>query len=211
MSPSQKIWDPLAYYPSSYYRYITAQKEITDRSREIDYAMSRNILSLTDWWDGTAWHRNDPYSTNTINRFRPDVSSLYSFIAIPGENVVSVCSGNPGIPYWGTRAAGLTGTYVNYTVGGTPADMVFRLRSDADAMMWRTLQAMGNHPDSDVAGTYAAAEDRYWEAVWWHNRGMLEQDRTSRAVALGRAATGFSEVIARAGQIRSLCGNGQGS
>jgi len=113
------------------------------------------------------------------------------------------------VPYWGTRASGQTGTYVNYTVGGTPAAMVYQLRADADAGMWEAMLAMGKHPDSEVARLYAASEDRYWEAVFWHNRGIIETDRTLRAVAFGRAATGFSEVIARSGQIRSLCSTGQ--
>lgn len=209
MKPSQPVWDPLAYYPSSYYRYITADKELSDNAGNVSYATTRNILSLTDWWDGTAWHRDDPFSTNTINRFRPDVATLYSFIAVPGEGVVSICSGNPGMPYWGTRTSGQTGTYVNYTVGKTPTAMVYQLRTDADARMWETMKVMGKHPDSEVARLYAASEDRYWEAVFWHNRGIIETDRTLRAVALGRAATGFSEVIAGSGQIRSLCSSGQ--
>ena len=116
MKSSQPVWDPLTYYPSSYYRFITADKELSDNAGNVSYTTARSILSLTNWWDGTAWHENDPFSTNTINRFRPDVASLYSFIAVPEEGVVSICTGNPGIPDWGTRAPGQTGTYVNYTV-----------------------------------------------------------------------------------------------
>jgi len=209
MKPSQLIWDPLTYYPSSYYRYITAQKEIVDHYGTVNYTTARNIFSLTDWWDGKEWHRDDPFSANTINRFRPDAATLYSFIAVPGEGKVSICSGNPGITYWGTRASGQTGTYVNYTVGKTPTAMVYQLRMDADAMQWKTMTVMGKHPDSEVTRLYAASEDRYWEAVWWHDRGVLETDRTLRAVALGKAATGFSEVIAWSGQIQSLCSSGQ--
>jgi len=208
MKPSQPVWDPLNYYPSSYYRYITAEKELRDNAGNVSYAKARDILSLTAWWDGTSWHRDDPFSTNTINRFRPDVASLYSFIAVPGEGVVSVCTGNPGMPYWGTRASGQTGTYVNYTIGRTPAAMVYQLRTDADATMWTTMKTMGMHPDDDVTRLYAAGEDRYWEAVYWHNRGTIATDRTARAVAFGRAATGFSEVIAWSGQIQALCGSG---
>jgi hypothetical protein len=209
MKSSQRIWDPLQYNPSSYYRYITADKELTDHSGNVDYTTARDILSMTDWWDGKEWHRDGPFSTNTINHFRPDAATLYSFIAVPGDGVVSICSGNPGMPYWGTRASGQTGTYVNYTVGKTPAAMVYQLRSDADAILWKTMQVMGKHPDSEVTRLYAASEDRYWEAVWWHNRGLLETDSTARAVAFGRAATGFSEVIAWSEQIQSLCSTGQ--
>jgi hypothetical protein len=210
MEPSQMVWDPLQYYPSSYYRYITAEKELFDHSGNVSYTTARNILSLTDWWDGREWHRDDPFSSNTINRFRPDVATLYSIIAVPGEGTISVCSGNPGMPYWGTRAAGLAGTYVNYTVGTSPEDLVYRLRSEADGMMWTSMQAMGNHPDSEVRELYALSEDTYWEAVWWQNRGLLETDRTDRVVALGKAATDFSEVIAWSGEIPSLCSSGQG-
>jgi hypothetical protein len=209
MKPSQRTWDPLAYNPSSYYRSVTAEKELADHAGTFNYTTARELLSLTDWWDGSVWHRDDPFSTNTINRFRPDVASLYSFIAMPDEGVVSVCTGNPGMPYWGTRTAGQTGTYVNYTIGKTPTAMVYVLRTDADAMQWKAIQAMGRHPDSGVTRLYEASQERYWEAVWWHNRGIIETDRDAKAVALGKAATGFSEVIAWSGQIQALCSSGQ--
>jgi len=211
MKPSQPIWDPLKYYPSSYYRYITVQKELSDNAGNVSYSTARTLFSLTNWWDGTTWHLNDPFSTNTINRFRPDAATMYSFIALPDEGIVSICTGNPGITTWGTRASGLTGTYVNYTVGKTPTALVYDLRTQADAMQWGSMNAMGTHPDpdSEVARLYAASEDTYWEAVWWHDRGVLEKDRTARAVALGKAATGFSEVIAWSGQIQSLCSSGK--
>ncbi|MFA4861170.1 C45 family autoproteolytic acyltransferase/hydolase [Methanoregula sp.] len=208
MKPSQKIWDAEVYYPSTYYRYITVEKEIRNNTGNFNFGNARNILSLRNWWDGKQWHMNDPWSTNTINRFRSDnVASTYSLIALPEENIVSVCTGNPGMPYWGARAAGQTGTYINYTISKKPETMVYRLRTDADAGFWKTLQVLGNNPDPDIARRYAAAEDRYWEAVWWHNRGVLENDRTAQAVAFGKSATGFSDVIASLGEIQSLCRN----
>jgi hypothetical protein len=205
MKPSQRIWDPLQYYPSSYYRYITAQKEITDNAGTFNITVAKQVLSLTDWWDGSQWHTNDPWNGNTINRFRPDVATLYSLIAVPGDSIVSICNGNPGMPYWGTRAPGQTGSYVNYTVGGSPDNLVYKLRTDADLAMWNTVQVMGNTTDPEIARRYNECEDQYWVAVWWHNRGVLENDRNSKAVAFGRAATGFSGVIANAEYISGLC------
>lgn len=207
MKPSQRIWDPLAYYPSSYYRYITVEKMLNASHSRFSYADSVRLLSSTDWWDGSEWHRNDPWSSNTINRFRPDIATLYSFIAIPGDDVVSVCTGNPGIPYWGTRAAGQTGTYVNYTVGVPPATFVYNLKTEAEAMMWNAFTSMEDCPEAPPADRWNAIEDRYWEGVWWHNQAVLENDRASRMVAFGKAATAYSGVIARAGEIRSACYN----
>jgi len=204
MQPSQKIWDPLQYNPSSYYRYITSEKMIRD-SGTMNYTLSQELLSSCDWWDGEEWHRDDPWSANTINRFRPDVATLYSLIAVPGEQVVSICLGNPDMPFWGTRAAGLTGTYVNITVGATPETMVYRLRTDAEAEMWSAVKAMGRSPETVAAAEWATLEGRYWEGVWWHNRGTLEQTTTDRAVAFGKAATAFSDVIAHSAQIRECC------
>lgn len=208
MKPSQRTWDPKLYYPSSFYRYITAEKEITDNAGSFNYTSATGTLSLTDWWDGEQWHMDDPWSANTINRFRPDTATLYSLVAMPDDNLVSICNGNPGMPYWGTRAPGQSGSYVNYTVGGSPGNMVYQLRSEADLAMWNTVKAMGNAPAPEIARLYNGCEDQYWEAVWWHNRGVLETDKNSRMLAFGRAATGFSGVIARAGYIRDNCAGG---
>lgn len=207
MKPSQKIWDPLSYYPSSYYRYITAEEMLDAPAGSFSYADAKMILSSTSWWDGTGWHRNDPWSSNTINRFRPDFATLYSFIALPDEHLVSICSGNPGIPFWGTRAAGQTGTYVNYTVGVPPATFVCNLRTEAEDMMWNAFIVMENCPDTPPAARWDAIENRYWEGVWWHDRAVLEKTRSARMVAFGKAATAYSGVIARAGEIRSACDN----
>ncbi len=209
MKPSQTLWNPLQYNPSSYYRYLTAEKMIADNYGRVNYSTAATILSSTDWWDGSAWHTNDPWSTNTINRFRPDVASLYSVIAVPDERVVSVCTGNPGMPFWGTRAAGETGTYVNFSVGKSPNMLVYTLKTDADSMMWKTVRVMGSNPPDAVTALWAECEDRYWEAVFWQDRAVLEKDRTVRAVALGRSATGFSDVIAHAEKIQDMCRDGR--
>jgi hypothetical protein len=202
MQPSQDPWDPLRYYPSSYYRFITAEKMIRESHGTVSHTTAREILSSCDWWDGRERHADDPWSANTINRFRPDVATLYSFIAVPDERVVSICLGNPGMPFWGTRAAGQTGTFVNVTVGGAPDVMVYDLRCEAEAEMWRAVQAMNVSSDRDTTAAWNALEDRYWEGVWWHNRGVLENTATARAVAFGRAATAFADVAAHAAQVR---------
>jgi hypothetical protein len=59
---------------------------IADQQGRFNYTTAVQTLSLTDWWDGKAWHLDDPWSTNTINRFRPDVATLYSAIAIPSDH-----------------------------------------------------------------------------------------------------------------------------
>lgn len=206
MKPSQPIWEPLTYYPSSYYRYLTAEKMISDRQGRFNYSAAVQTLSSTDWWDGKEWHPNDPWSTNTINRFRPDVATLYSAIAVPEDHIVSICTGNPGMPHWGTLAPGQSGAFVNFTLGSRPEEMVFDLKEDASAAMWLTVQSMGTHPPQNAANSWDDVQDNYWEAVWWLDRAVLEERRNQRAVAWGRASTGFAEVIARAKTIRELCG-----
>jgi hypothetical protein len=208
MKPSQKIWDPVEYYPSSYYRYITTEKMIQDHYGSVNYSIAREVFSLTDWWDGREWHLDDPWSTNSIDRFTPDFATLYSLIAVPGNGVVSICLGNPDMPYWGTKAPGLTGTYFNITVGATPENLVYQLRSDAERELWNTVQVIGTTHDREVTREWASIENQYWEGVWWHNRGVLEKTSTAQAVAFGRAATDFSAVIAHAGQLREYCSSG---
>ncbi|MGB5099353.1 MAG: hypothetical protein WBN94_01985 [Methanothrix sp.] len=106
MKPSQPIWDPLKYYPSGYYRYLTAEKMIADRHGKFNYSTAVDTLNLTDWWDGKQWHLDDPWSTNTINRFRPDVATLYSAIVVPADHKVSICSHVEDGPGDGKAAAG---------------------------------------------------------------------------------------------------------
>ncbi|NPV63184.1 MAG: hypothetical protein HPY61_11260 [Methanotrichaceae archaeon] len=205
MKPSQNIWNPLEYYPSSYYRYITAEKMIVDSYPQTNYSTAVSVLSSTDWWDGNEWHYNDPWSTNTINRFRPDVATLYSAIAVPEEHVVSICTGNPRMPFWGTLAEGQTGTYVNLTLSQGPENLVFNLQADAKNEMWKAVQALGKNPTEKAREQWATIRDRYWEAVWWLDRAVLEEKRDAKAVAYGRSATLFAGVIAGAEQLRETC------
>jgi hypothetical protein len=202
MEPSQKIWNPFEYYPSSYYRYITAEKMIIDSYPHVNYSSAARTLSLMDWWDGDMWHYGDPWSTNTINRFRPDVATLYSAIAVPGDHVVSICTGNPGMPYWGTLAPGQTGTYVNLTVGKGPESLAFNLKTDANDAMWKAVRMLGKTPAREDAALWAETEDLYWEAVWWLDRAVLEEKSDDKAVAYGRSATLFAGVIANSGVIQ---------
>ena len=205
MKPSQPIWDPQKYYPSSYYRYITAEKMIADNQGQFNYSTAVQTFSLTDWWDGKEWHLDDAWSTNTINRFRPDVATLYSAIAIPSDHKVSICTGNPSMPYWGTLARGQTGTYVNLTLGKRPEDLVFDLKKDASAVMWKTVPLMEKQPTEKAANLWAEAENNYWEAIWWLDRAVLERNGSAKAAAWGRSATNIAEVIAQAEMIQKLC------
>jgi len=206
MKPSQPIWDPMKYYPSSYYRYLTAEKMVTDRQGKFNYSSAVETFTLTDWWDGKEWHLDDPSSSNTISRFRPDVATLYSAIAVPADHKVSICTGNPGMSYWGTLAGGQSGTYVNFTIGSRPDDLVFKLKEDASAALWKTVQVMGREPPQKAAKLWAEAEDNYWKAVWWLDRAVLEEMSSAKAAAWGRAATNFAKVITQAEKIRELCG-----
>jgi hypothetical protein len=211
MKPSQPVWDPREYYPSSYFRYITAEKQIAAAEKDLNYSEVADILALTDWWDGKAWHYRDPWSGNSINRFEKDFATLYSLIAVPGDHVVSICSGNPGMPYWGTLASGETGTYVNYSLGDSPEAMVQELKSEARSEMWRTEPLIAeNYPERAVS-RWALAEDKYCEGVWWLDKAMLEDERTGRPVALGRSATAFSIVLATVGEMQRTCQDGKGS
>ena len=202
MNRSQVPWDPEQNYPSSYYRYLTAEKMIREYNQPVNSTFSQDILQSCNWWDGREWHRDDPYSKNTINRFRPDVGSLYSFIAAPGLHQVLVCLGNPGKPWWGTKAPGQTGTYVKMPVGKTPEFLVYQLKNDADARMWETVQDMGHKSFEERENQWLALEEQYWNGVWWQNRGVLEQDQNMKMVAFGKAATNFSYVIAHTEKMR---------
>ncbi len=208
MKPSQPIWDPLKYYPSSFYRYLTAERMIEGSNGQFNCTIAMQTLSLTDWWDGKAWHQHDPWSTNTINRFRPDVATLYSAVAMPLEHKVSICTGNPGMPLWGTLAPGQTGYYFNLSLGSSPESLVFGLQEDAASALWQTVQKMGEQPPADVAARWQEAVTDYWQGVWWLDRAALETEASNRAIAWGRSATSFADVIVAAEEIRDACKTG---
>lgn len=178
---------------------------IVDNFSQIDYSSAGHTLSLTDWWDGDLWRNNDPWSTNTVNRFRPDVATLYSAIAVPEDHVVSICTGNPKMPYWGTLAPGQTGTYVNLTILESPENLAFGLQKDANRAMWKAVQVLGTSPSKETEALWANSEDQYWEAVWWLDRSVLVKESNDRAVAYGRASTLFAGAIAGAELIQEIC------
>jgi len=134
------------------------------------------------------------------------VCPLYSFIAAPDLNQVLVCLGNPGKPWWGTKAPGQTGTYVTVPVGKTPEYLVYQLKNDADARMWETVPDMDPNSFDERENQWAALEEQYWNGVWWQNRGVLEQDQNMKMMAFGKAATNFSYVIAHTEKMRESGG-----
>jgi predicted choloylglycine hydrolase len=205
MKPSQPIWDPQQYYPSSYYRYITAEKMIVDQRDEFNYSTAVQMFSLTDWWDGKQWHYDDPKSTNTINRFRPDVATCYSAIAMPIEHIASICTGNPGTLRWGNLAPGQMGSYVNLTLADGPEEMVFGLKNDASVAMWKTVQVMGDDMPERASDLWEASMDSYWQGVWWMDRAILERKESAKAASWGRSASSFAEAILRAEAVSRIC------
>lgn len=109
------------------------------------------------------------------------------------------------MPYWGNLAPGQTGTYVNLTVGERPEDLVFSLRSEADAALWETVRTLGKNASEEAKSLWADSEDEYWEGVWWQNHALLEDDRNARAVAFGKSATSFYESVAHAREVCEMC------
>ena len=202
MKPSQDPWDPVQFYPSSQYRYLTADRIIRDHHGQVNYSVAKEILSSSDWWDGTRWHQDDPFSSNTINRFQRNFSTLYSLITIPEKQFVSLCSGNPGIPVWGTKAPDLTGTYVNLTISRTPEELVYLVRSEADTRMWNTLPSVSFLKNDEIRKEWSILEEVYWEGVWWHDRAILENDQNEKMTDLGKAATAFVQVASSASRIQ---------
>jgi len=136
------------------------------------------------------------------------VATLYSAIAMPLEGRLSICTGNPGMPYWGTLAPGQTGIYVNYTLGQGPESLVFALQKDASSSLWQTVQALGvaeGAPPEEATALWEEAEGSCWEAAWWMDRAVLEDDPSARAAVWGRSATGYGEVIVRAAEVQEAC------
>ncbi len=122
---------------------------------------------------------------------------------VQDDHLISICTGNPGWTSWGNLAPGQTGTYVNLTVGKSPQNLVFNLRSNASASMWKAAQTLGKAPPKQTKDLWDQIRDRYWRGVWWLDHAILETNATLRAVAWGRSATNFSEVIAMSEDLQS--------
>nr|WP_269473734.1 C45 family peptidase [Conexivisphaera calida] len=206
MMPAQVPWNPLAYYPASYYRYITAQKYIMMNYGNITPQTVMGIMSSTSYWNGSEWIPNSEWTGNTINRFAPWGGTLSSKVAIPAQGILYVCAGNPGYPLWGLLAPGQTGQYVKFVLwpsDPTPQTITENLQSEAYGELFQASKALYGIKQSDVptyaqlSQQFANAESLYWESSHEMSLATLDyaQGNLNSALALyGNASTGFAEV-----------------
>lgn len=108
MKPVQQPWEPIKYYPASWYRYLTVAKYIEDSYGKINETVVMGIMGSTEYWDGQSWHRNAGWTGNTVDRFLSSGATLGSKVALPQDKTVYICTGNPGTTYWGGGAPGQT-------------------------------------------------------------------------------------------------------
>ena len=81
---------------------------------------------------------------------------------------------------------------------------MYQLKTAANAELWETVKLVKGSSESRIVDSWEETLDMYGEAVWWHNRGVLEKEKSERVYAFGKSATAFASVISKAGYIREI-------
>ena len=216
MKRVQKPWDPKIGYPSSYFRYVTAQALIVNRTNKINVSNAMQILSNTSYYNGSTWIFQAEYSGNTINRFESFSGTLQSEVLDPVNRTLYICSGNPASPEYNRLAPEQTGEYVKIPLRSSPEDTIKEMRSAALDQMQRVAMQIGNVTKSNRYDGYVLNHefDRVKSEFWKTEMLMTDvakvQNKTERLKLLGDAATGYAKVQAQAQYLkRSSEGLGQ--
>lgn len=212
LKPAQKPWEPKEYYPSSWYRYLTAQKYLEDGFGKVDAAAAMGIMASTDYWDGQTWQRDAGWTGNTVNRFSAGGPTLASIVAIPAEKTVYLCTGNPGTIAWGGGAPGQTGQYVKLQLADSPrasADAAGKAAFGELLSVARSITALENRSSAPVElltvrGELDRVREQYWQGVRYLVRAGLAGDQVAALALAGKAATAFNQAQAGAKYLRDM-------
>ena len=200
MAPAQVPWDPLTFYPSSYYRYITAQRLISGERGEFGPGEALAVLSSTEYWDGTRYVAGKEWEGLTINRFLPDGGTLESKVALPGEGVLWICGGNPGHPEWNRFVPGGIGEFVRFDLKDTPQNTTLALKQNADAEIFSTARVLAEvgkrdyHVYRGLMREWEGVMDEYLRAEHDMSTALVTLNRTAALAGFGEASTGYMKV-----------------
>lgn len=205
MRPAQNPWDPLAFYPSSYYRYLSAERIVREANGTLDTAGTMALLASTRFWNGTSWSGEARWTGNTINRFAVGGTTLDAKVAVPATRTVFICAGNPGAPEWSALAPGRTGEYVAYRLADSAANSTIALRTGASAALQSAAAGIGVLEDPwralEANERLDRAKAAYWEGEKALTDARLALDGDERSRRFGLAATAYAEATALAQQL----------
>lgn len=205
MRSAQNPWDPLAFYPSSYYRYLTAERSVGEANGTLDTAGMMALLASTRFWNGTAWSGEARWTGNTINRFAINGTTLDAKVAVPANRTVFICAGNPGAPEWSALAPGRTGEFVTFRLADSAANSTIALRAGASGTLQATAAEIGGLRDRWRAQEANERLDRAKAAYWDGEKALTDArmavDGDERSRQLGLAATAYAEATALAQQL----------
>ena len=205
MRPAQIPWDPLAFYPSSYYRYLTAEQLVREANGTLDADGMMALVASTLFWNGTAWSGEARWTGNTINRFAIGGTTLEAKVAVPANRTVYICAGNPGAPEWSGLAPGRSGEFVTVRLADSAVNATTALRTGASAALQATAAEIGELSDPWRAMEANERLDRAKVAYWSGERALTDArasaDGDERSRQFGRAATAYAEATALAQQL----------
>ncbi|MDI9619700.1 MAG: C45 family autoproteolytic acyltransferase/hydrolase [Candidatus Nezhaarchaeota archaeon] len=200
MMPSQVPWDPKLYYPSSWFRYLTAERYIKDFYGKLNVQTIMDIMSSTDYWNGSAWIRNAGWTGNTINRFGLTSATLHSKVAVPADGVLYVCAGNPKYPEWGRLSPGQTGQYVKVYLKDGPLATTKALCDEALRELFSAAQAVEKlSPSNDwsrvlLNNMFDEAKALYWEGMRKMALAELSDEKVEALKLYGEASMSFARA-----------------
>jgi len=208
MKRVQKPWDPKIGYPSSYFRYVTAEALITNQSDTLNVSASELILSNTSYYNGSTWIYQVPFSGNTINRFESFSGTLQSEIFDLVNKTLYICSGNPKAPQYNRLAPEQTGEYVKIPLRSSPEETVKEIRNAALEQIQRLVIKIGDITKNNSYDAYVInnnfdrVKTEFWKAEMIMSDISGVENKTQRMMLLGEAASIYAKVQAQSQYIR---------
>lgn len=212
MKEVQIPWDPKIGYPSSYFRYITAEKLILNPDKRVDISKGMRILSNTSYYNGTVWFDKAAFTGNTINRFESFGGTLQSEVVDLKNRTLYVCSGNPYAPEWNRLAPDQTGEYVKVPLRSSPDATTREIRSASLDQMQKTAIAIGSITENNryngylLNSWYDEVKQDFWEAEFALLNASTVTDQNMKLQIYSKAATGYAKVQAKAQYITRSSG-----
>ena len=206
-----------AKYPKAFLtspeRYATIEELVKKNYGSMNPDLVKMILGTADWFDGSAWHKNE-WSGASMgpDRVLYEKSTQWSGVAVPEDGAFYACAGDAGGVY--PPAPGQSGAFVKLVLKDSPKAVNATVKEAASKALYHAKGAV-------EAAKLSITDRRTLEsmldeahAIWWegyiHERDaetLVVAKKAGEALPLyGEASTAYSETQAICHQVMKLIG-----